>query len=157
MSQCLFDKGKKVHKVELHEFADASEKAYAAIVYLRVVYETGETNIAFVVAKAKVCPSTKQSIPRLELLGAHLLAKLARTVKSVLSEELQGTPITTFYWVESVAVLCWIKNNKVWKQFVHHLLSDILCDSMRGMVLLSRSTKPSRFTIKGYVWPSLRM
>ena len=50
--------------VELHGFADASEKAYAAIVYLRVVYETGKTKIKFVAAKAKVCLITKQSIPR---------------------------------------------------------------------------------------------
>ena len=131
MSRCFFDKGKKVNKVELHGFADASEKAYAAIVYLRVVYETGETNIKFVAAKAKVCPITKQSIPHLELLGAHLLAKLAKTVRSVLAEELQVTPIITFYWVDSIAVLCWIKNNKVWKQFVRHRVSDILRDSQR--------------------------
>ena len=131
MSRCFFDKGKKVNKVELHGFEDASEKAYAAIVYLRVVYEPGVTNIKFVAAKAKVCPITKQCIPRLELLGAHILAKLAKTVRSVLAVELQGTPITTFYWVDSIDVLCWIKNNKVWKQLFRHRVSDILRDSQR--------------------------
>ena len=113
MPHCLFEKGKKVSKFELHGFSDASEMAYASIVYLTVVYETGEVSIKFVPAKAKVCPITKQSIPRLELLVAQLLAKLARIVKEVLAEEPESTPINTFYWVNSVAALCWIKNNKV--------------------------------------------
>ena len=72
MPRCLFEKGKKVSKFELHGFSDASEMACASIVYLRVVYETGEVSIKFVAAKAKVCPITKQSIPGLDqhiLLG----------------------------------------------------------------------------------------
>ena len=113
MPRCLFEKGKKVSKFELHDFSNASKMAYASIVYLRVVYETGEVNVKFVAAKAKVCPITKQSIPRLELLGDQLLAKLVRTVKEVLAEELESTPINTLYWVDSVSALCWIKNDKV--------------------------------------------
>ena len=92
------------------------------------MYETGEVNIKFVAAKGKVCPVIEQSIPRLELLGAQLLARLVSTVKGVFAEELEGTPINTFHWVDSVAALCWIKNNKVWKQFVHHRVSDILSE-----------------------------
>ena len=90
------------------------------------MYDTGEVIIKFVTAKARVCPLTKQSIPCLELLGAQLLAKLISTVKGTLGEELHGTPIKVFYWVDSVCTLCWIKNSKVWKQFVCHRLSDIL-------------------------------
>ena len=156
MSRCLFDKGKKVSKCELHGFSDASEMAYASIVYLRVVYETGEVSIKFVAAKAKVCPITKQSIPRLELLGAQLLAKLVRTVKGVLAEELEGTPINTFYWVDSVAALCWIKNNKVWKQFVRHRVSDILSDSQRNEWFYCPGTQnPADLPSRGMYGPTL--
>ncbi|XP_065062963.1 uncharacterized protein LOC135689604 [Rhopilema esculentum] len=131
MPRCFFDPGKIVSQVEIHGFSDASETAYAGIVYLRIVYDTGEVSIKFVTAKARVCPLTKQSIPRLELLGAQLLAKLISTVKGTLGEELHGTPIKVFYWVDSVCTLCWIKNNKVWKQFVRHRVSDILRTSSR--------------------------
>ncbi|XP_065064703.1 uncharacterized protein LOC135690935 [Rhopilema esculentum] len=131
MPRCFFDPGKIVSQVEIHGFSDASETAYAGIVYLRIVYDTGEVSIKFVTAKARVCPLTKQSIPRLELLGAQLLAKLISTVKGTLGEELRGTPIKVFYWVDSVCTLCWIKNNKVWKQFVRHRVSDILRTSSR--------------------------
>ncbi|XP_065065426.1 uncharacterized protein LOC135691495, partial [Rhopilema esculentum] len=131
MPRCFFDPGKIVSQVEIHGYSDASETAYAGIVYLRIVYDTGEVSIQFVTAKARVCPLTKQSIPRLELLGAQLLAKLISTVKGTLGEELHGTPIKVFYWVDSVCALCWIKNNKVWKQFVRHRVSDILRTSSR--------------------------
>ena len=156
MPRCLFDKGKKVSKFELHGFSDASEMAYASIVYLRVVYETGEVSIKFVAPKAKVCPITKQSIPRLELLGAQLLAKLVRTVKGVLAEELEGTPINTFYWVDSVAALCWIKNNMVWKQFVRHRVSDILSDSQRNEWFYCPGTQnPADLPSRGMYGPTV--
>ena len=130
--------------------------AYASIVYLRVVYETGEVSIKFVAAKAKVCPITKQSNPRVELLGAQLLAKLVRTVKGVLAEELEGTPINTFYWVDSVAALCWIKNNKVWKQFVRHRVSDILSDSQRNEWFYCPGTQnPADLPSRGTYGPTL--
>ena len=80
----LFAKGEKVSKIELHAFSDASECSYAAVIYLRIVYESGDIKIHFVASKAKVSPIKKQSIPRLELLGATLRSKLVHTVYSVL-------------------------------------------------------------------------
>ena len=131
MPRCLFDIGKKVTKVEIHAFSDASASAYGGVVYLRAIYETGEVSIRFIASKAKVCPIKKQSLPRLELMAAHLLEKLVNNKKVTLSEELGDTPIAQFYWVDSVAILCWIRNDKVWKQFVRHRVSDILSYSNR--------------------------
>ena len=62
---------------ELHGFSDASEKAYAAVVYLRTVYDDGKTiNTNVIASKNHVAPLKKQTIPRLELLGATILAPL---------------------------------------------------------------------------------
>ena len=70
---------------ELHGFSDASERAYAAVVYLKIVYQQGgASNIHLVASRTRVCPLKKQSIPRLELLGATILARLINNVKKML-------------------------------------------------------------------------
>ena len=130
LKRSLFAKGEKVSKIELHAFSDASERSYATVIYLRIVYESGDIKIHFVTSKAKVSPIKKQSIPRLELLGATLMSKLVHTVLSVLQKEVQES-IDTYYWIDSMATLCWIKNDKPWKQFVRHRVSEILKLSSR--------------------------
>ncbi|XP_014216260.1 uncharacterized protein LOC106645024 [Copidosoma floridanum] len=57
---------------QLHGFADASQRAYAAAVYLVV---PGSTPM-LLVAKTKVAPTKVQSLPRLELCAATLLSRL---------------------------------------------------------------------------------
>ena len=69
------------------------------MVYLRVVYDTGQVSVHFVASKAKVSPIKQQSIPRLELLGANLMAKFVESIRSVLQEEL-GQPIETYFWID---------------------------------------------------------
>ena len=59
-------------------FCDASAKAYAAMVYL----ETGEGIFNLVAAKIRVAPIQNQTVPRLELLGVLLLARLVARIKS---------------------------------------------------------------------------
>lgn len=61
---------------QIHGFCDASEKAYAAVVYLRTEYEDRHVHTNIISAKTRVAPLKKQSIPRLELLGANILARL---------------------------------------------------------------------------------
>ena len=57
---------------ELHSFSDASEKAYAVAIYIRVMLMESAKHIA----KTRVAPVKKVSLPRLELCGAVLLSKL---------------------------------------------------------------------------------
>ena len=57
----------------LHGFCDASKHAYAAVVYLVIKSPTEQTG-RFIVSKTRVDPLKPQTIPRLELLSALLLA-----------------------------------------------------------------------------------
>lgn len=74
ISRCYFNKDSQVVTTEMHGFADASEDAYAAVVYLRTTDASGHTHISLVMSKTKVAPIKRLTIPRLELCGAQLLA-----------------------------------------------------------------------------------
>ena len=65
----------------------------------------------------------QQSIPRLELLGAALLAQLIHSATQALQPILQIDE--TFLWTDSFTVLCWIRNEKNWKQYVQHRVNEI--------------------------------
>ena len=55
-------------------FCDASAKAYAAVVYIKLEDED-DVNVKFIAAKTRVAPVLGVTIPRLELLSALLLSK----------------------------------------------------------------------------------
>lgn len=93
--------------VDLHAFSDASQSAYAAVVYARVTTKSGEILINLLQAKTKVVPLKKETIPRLELCAATLLSKLVVKVKST-----ADFPINSIvYWTDSTIVLAWLKNS----------------------------------------------
>lgn len=71
-------------ELSLHGFADALERAYAAAVYVTGAGPSGTTAASLLVAKSKVAPLKKLSIPRLELCGALLAARLLNKVASEL-------------------------------------------------------------------------
>ena len=107
----------------LRGFCDASQHAYAAVVYLRIETD-GSCYSKLVVAKTRVCPLQKHSIPRLELLGALLLSRLLSWVHSALRVELRLEP--SICYTDSIVVLYWIKRvDKEWKQFVENRVTEI--------------------------------
>ena len=71
----------------LQGFCDASCRAYAAVVYLRIETLNG-IHVRFVAAKTHVAPISGQTIPRLELLAALLLARLITNVFKALEPEM---------------------------------------------------------------------
>lgn len=106
--------------VELHGFSDASEKAYAAVVYLRSIYSDGTVSTCIMASKTRVAPIKGQTIPRLELLGATILSRLVNTILQSLSIRPQ-----VYCWTDSLTVLCWIKNHRHWKQYVQIRVTEI--------------------------------
>ncbi|KAL1130802.1 hypothetical protein AAG570_012043 [Ranatra chinensis] len=73
---------------ELHGFSDASKIAYGAVVYLTCRTDNTST-VSLLASKTRVAPLKVQTIPRLELLGAVLLANVT-------------------CWCDSTVVLHWL-------------------------------------------------
>lgn len=69
-------------ELELHEFADASERVYAAVIYLRFKEKTGKIRVCIAAATSKVAPLKQMSLPRFELCADILLAQLSLSEKS---------------------------------------------------------------------------
>ena len=120
--RCYFSTFSERQRIELHGFCDASGKAYAAVVYLRAVFND-HVEVALLCCKTRVAPLKLQTIPRLELLGALILARLMECTSRALAAHLPVSDM--YYWTDSVTVLCWIQNDKPWKQFVVNRVNEI--------------------------------
>nr|XP_029729152.1 uncharacterized protein LOC115266749 [Aedes albopictus] len=110
-------------KLQLHGFADASEAAYAAVVYARTVNQDGRVETNLVVAKTRVAPILQVSLPRLELMAAELLVDLMVKVQ----ESFSHLEVELFAWSDSEIVLHWLTSlPRKWKTFVANRTSKIL-------------------------------
>ncbi|XP_076661083.1 uncharacterized protein LOC143364873 [Halictus rubicundus] len=107
---------------ELHGFADASQNAYAAVVYSRVTTENGNIVVSLLAAKSKVAPLKSLSIPRLELCGVLLLCRLMTFIRTSLGE----SQCDVHCWTDSTITLAWINQPASrWKTFVANRVADI--------------------------------
>ncbi|XP_067214187.1 uncharacterized protein [Linepithema humile] len=108
--------------VELHGFADASTRAYAAVVYIRILSSLDYFHTTLIISKSKVAPIKTISIPRLELCAAVLLTRIIAFVQRILKSP--ETPV--YCWSDSMITLAWIKQHpSSWKTFIANRVSEI--------------------------------
>ena len=121
--RCFFLKDSDSLSFEIHGFSDASELAYAAVVYLRITDSSNHTHISMIMSKSKVAPIKRLTIPRLELCGAQLLARLIHHVRQVLD-----IPLSKVYaWTDSTIVLNWLDGSpRRFKTYVGNRISTIV-------------------------------
>ena len=89
---------------ELHCFSDASISAYGAVVYCRTIGPNGFCT-GFIMSKNRVAPIKRVTLPRLELLGIVIGARLTKFV----SETFNRPPTRIVCWSDSQVALHWIK------------------------------------------------
>uniref|UniRef100_A0A8D8XKE2 Uncharacterized protein n=1 Tax=Cacopsylla melanoneura TaxID=428564 RepID=A0A8D8XKE2_9HEMI len=110
--------------VSMVGFADASGKAYAAVIYLRILDANDEVKIHLIRSKTKVSPLKVQTIPKLELCAASLLVKVLDSL-SFLHTRIKID--NTYLFSDSSIVLAWLNTQPhVLKTFVANRVVKIL-------------------------------
>ena len=121
-----------ITSVEIHGFCDASQKAYAAVCYVKASSKQGVA-AKLITSKAKVAPLKLLSIPRLELMGCVLLVELIESVRKAFSRVIDIT--RTVCWTDSEICLHWIFGvDKQWKIWIENRVNKIRaakCDNWR--------------------------
>lgn len=117
--------------IEVHGFSDASAKAYAAAIYIKATTDD-QIVVNLLCSKTKVAPLKTISLPRLELMGAVMLAKMINHLKPIW----KFPNITYHYWSDSQITLAWIKDDPQKRTvFVANRVAEIQslspCDSWR--------------------------
>ncbi|GBO22148.1 hypothetical protein AVEN_107480-1 [Araneus ventricosus] len=108
--------------IELHSFCDASKNAYGAAIYLKSRTRNG-ISVKLVTSKSRVAPLNGVTLPRLELLGALIAARLTSKVGKIVNSK---RSCVQYHWTDSKIVIFWIKDSKPrWKQFVANRVNEI--------------------------------
>lgn len=110
-----------IEAIDLHAFGDTSGTGTAAAVYA-VVYQASGANQGLLAAKSRLAKKGL-TIPRLELVSAHMAANLAENVINVL----EGQPVRSVHgWLDSTVALHWIRGESgAYKEFVANRVSKI--------------------------------
>ena len=102
----------QLDKAELRVFCDASEKAYASVIYvLSHGTQSGRISV-FLTAKSKISPLKSVTIPHLELGAALLGTRLLYSVKAAQSK-VEINIGDCHSWSDSTIVLCWLSNQTI--------------------------------------------
>ncbi|GFY20524.1 integrase catalytic domain-containing protein [Trichonephila clavipes] len=118
----ILDSSGDSSEVQIHTFSFASQKAYGSAAFLRVKHKD-RISVDLVTSKSRVAPLKRLSLPRLELMGALLAARLAKEVKKILD---QKCSTRAFFWTDSQVTLHWIKGpSHRWKPFVANRVREI--------------------------------
>ncbi|XP_043496406.1 uncharacterized protein LOC122520382 [Polistes fuscatus] len=138
-----------VRDSQIHGFCDASERAYAAVIYVRVRDQSGIMVTRLISSKNKLAPIKTISIAKLELCAAHLLARMLHHLQD--NGPFSGAQC--FAWSDSKIVLAWLATHpSKWKTFVANRCSHIqeLCPGLRWAHVRSRNN-PADIASRGAI------
>jgi len=137
--------------LEVHGFCDASIDAYGACVY--VVSKGNQSFSHLLCSKSRIAPLKTITVPKLELCGADLLAKITREIVGL--KVFKGR---YYCWCDSTVALSWIRDEPArFNMFVANRVAAIqeLTDVTAGRYvptalnpadILSRGSLPSELS-----------
>ncbi|CAL8128699.1 unnamed protein product [Orchesella dallaii] len=103
-------------------YADASERAYAAVIYIASIRLDQSVHFSILTSKTRVAPLKSTTIPRLELNAAVLLAEVMTNVQQAL--DINFDKILAFS--DSTITLAWINSDPLrWKTYVKNRVTRI--------------------------------
>ena len=110
-----------VTRLVLPGYSDVSYLVVSVVIYILAFHAAMPVKQNLQAAKCRVVPRNL-SIPRKELVAAHMLSRLMSHNKATL----QNQPIDEYHcWVDSTTVLHWIKGQGTWSQFVRNRTETI--------------------------------
>ena len=112
VTRCYFQSA--ITKPSIHCFADASLRAYGAVVFI-----VQEDQVSFVMAKTS--PLKLLTLPRLELMATLIATRLIHFILDTLA--LQDPPV--YIWSDSQIVLHWVQSDKKLPAFVSHRVNEM--------------------------------
>lgn len=108
---------------DLQGFADASNVAYGACVYVRSIFPDGSAKSRLLCSKSKVAPLHTMTTPRMELCAALLLSRLVSKVIPIMEMDF----IHVDLWSDSQITLAWLrKDPDRLEVFVRNRVAEIL-------------------------------
>jgi len=149
-------------EINLCGFCDASERGYAASVYVHRVTVDGISAVSLLGTKTKMAPMKSSTMPRLELCAAVLLARWMSRLKLILGHKVSIKGV--FAWSDSQIVLSWLNNpHKCFKVFIsnriykiHQLLPqcswNYIQSSLNPADCASRGLTPSELIRHSLYW-----
>ena len=119
--RCSFGCDLNKCKPMLIGFADASLAAFGSVFYLRHVHPEG-VKVSMLLAKAKLGPAKRETVPRMELMSAVLCSRLACKVRECLPCDIERE----VYFLDSKVALGMIQNSKsLLKEFIGIRVSEV--------------------------------
>ena len=100
----FYEQGKEILFLQLHGLSDASQTAYAWVVYICTIYTDMTTLLSLAISKTKITPLKQSTISCLELCSAHLLNNLIAYV--TISRQIDSASI--YAWSDSSIALGWL-------------------------------------------------
>ncbi|XP_008185462.1 uncharacterized protein LOC103310096 [Acyrthosiphon pisum] len=143
-------------------FCDASQRGYAAVVYVRMAGVSGIQSVSLIGTKTKLAPTKATTIPRLELNAALLLARWLRRIRDILSPQLNIIGVRA--WSDSMVVLSWLQvpheSFKIYVSNRVHQVHTLLPECMWSYVeshnnpadCASRGIMPTALSQLGLYW-----
>lgn len=127
--RCLFRSWDDSSRLQIHLFVDASETAYAAVVFFRLETERG-IEVVLVGAKTKVVPLKTLSFPRLELKAAVLSVRMLETFQKYPSYTISQR----YCWSDASTVLAWVRStdHRRCHKFIAARVGEILSSTQQS-------------------------